>query len=244
MTPTSARKPRLPALRHAPWLALTAALIAAPAAAALPDALQAEIQAWAQHQGLDESVHAGARVEVEPGPLDPRLRLAPCAKVDTYLPAGSRPWGRTRVGLRCIDGSTDWNVYLPVVVRLMAPALVLREAVMAGTELTAEQLVEQDVDWAERNDPPLTDAQAVQGQRLARSLPAGYAPRASDLRRREWFAAGARVRVTAVGQGFQVSTQGFALQRGLDGQTVRVRTEAGRIISGKAVGEGLVELEL
>jgi flagella basal body P-ring formation protein FlgA len=181
---------------------------------------------------------------VEPGPLDPRLRLAACGKVETYLPAGSRAWGRTRVGLRCVDGAADWNVYLPVTVRVMAPALVLREPLPAGTELTENHLVEQEVDWADRAEPPLTDLSALLGQRLARPLPEGHAPRAGDLRRREWFAAGERVRVTAVGQGFTVSTEGRALQRGVDGQTVRVRTEAGRVISGKAVGERLVELEL
>jgi flagella basal body P-ring formation protein FlgA len=225
-------------------LALACALPAGPAAAALDDAVRAEVRAWAGTQDPAESGRAGARVEVEAGQLDPRLRLAPCGKVEAYLPPGSRAWGRTRVGVRCTDGAADWNVYLPVTVRVMAPAWVLRDALPAGTELTPDQLEERDVDWAERNDPPLTDLAALQGQRLARSLPAGHAPRAGDLRRREWFAAGARVRVTAVGQGFKVSTEGRALQRGIDGETVRVRTEAGRIVSGRAVGESLVELDL
>ncbi|NZD58911.1 hypothetical protein HZU83_19715 [Sphaerotilus montanus] len=43
-------------------------------------------------------------MEVLPGQLDPRLRLAPCQQIDAYLPPGSTPWGRTRVGLRCPSG--------------------------------------------------------------------------------------------------------------------------------------------
>ena len=43
----------------------------------------------------------GARVQALPGALDPRLNLAPCTRVEPYLPAGVPPWGRTRVGLRC-----------------------------------------------------------------------------------------------------------------------------------------------
>ena len=51
------------------------------------------------------------RMEVQMGQLDSRLRLAACAKVEPYLPAGSRLWGRTRLGLRCVQGSVPWNVF-------------------------------------------------------------------------------------------------------------------------------------
>ena len=44
------------------------------------------------------------RMEVSVGALDERLRLAPCARVEPYLPAGARLWGRTRLGLRRRDG--------------------------------------------------------------------------------------------------------------------------------------------
>ena len=78
-------------------------------------------------------------------PIDPRLRLAPCARITPYLPAGSRPWGRTRVGLRCEDGPTHWNVSLPVTVQIFAPALVLREPLPAGAELSPDLLAEAEV---------------------------------------------------------------------------------------------------
>ena len=57
---------------------------------------------------------AGARVSAEAGVLDSRLQLAPCSHIDVHLPAGSTAWGRTRVGLRCTQGATAWNVSLPV----------------------------------------------------------------------------------------------------------------------------------
>ena len=33
------------------------------------------------------------------GSLDPRLKLAPCNQVEPHLPAGTRLWGRSRIGL-------------------------------------------------------------------------------------------------------------------------------------------------
>jgi flagella basal body P-ring formation protein FlgA len=45
---------------------------------------------------------APLRTEVEVGSLDSRLRLAPCEKVEAFMPPGSRLWGRSRIGLRCV----------------------------------------------------------------------------------------------------------------------------------------------
>lgn len=229
----------------APMLCLLAGMsLPARAGDVLPAALAAELQRWTLARAGEAEPRAGARVEVELGRLDSRLRLAPCGRIEPYLPAGSRPWGRTRVGLRCTDGTARWNVFLPVTVRVLAPAPVLREPLPAGTELQPDHFTEGEVDWAESPDAPVTDAQALVGQRLAHALPAGRALRSADLRRREWFAAGDRVRVLALGPGYSVSTEGQALSRGLDGQSVRVRTEGGRIVSGVAVAERQVELPL
>ena len=229
-------------------LGLLGAVLPAWADAGRPDGLPAELGAELQRAALaragEAEPRAGARVEVELGQLDPRLRLAPCARIEPYLPTGSRPWGRTRVGLRCTDGATRWNVFLPLRVRVLAPAPVLREPLAAGTELREDHFTEAEVDWAERPQAPIADPLALAGHSLARALPAGEPLRAADLRRREWFAAGERVRVTALGPGYHVSTEGQALSRGVDGQSVRVRTEGGRVVSGVAVAERVVELPL
>ena len=61
---------------------------------------------------------------------------------------------------------------------------------------------------------------------------------------RQWFAAGDVVRITAQGGGFVVSSSGEALSPGIEGRSVRVRTEGGRVVSGEPVGEREVELAL
>jgi flagellar basal body P-ring formation protein FlgA len=186
----------------------------------------------------------GARVEVELGQLDPRLKLAPCNRIEPYLPAGARPWGRSRIGLRCLEGATRWNVSLPITVRVYASAPVLRDSLPAGTLLSEEHFTEQEIDWAERPAAPLTDIAVMAGRTLTRTLQAGQPLRDADLARKVWFGAGDVVKITALGTGFRVTTEGQALSRGLDGQTVRVRTEGGRIVTGTAVGDRQVEIPL
>ncbi len=187
---------------------------------------------------------AGARIAVEPGALDTRLQLAPCARVDAYLPAGVTAWGRTRIGLRCTQGASAWNVLLPVTVQVWAPAAVLSSALPAGARLDASQLIVSEIDWAAGGSTAHADISALQGRVLSRPLAAGAAPRTADLTPRHWFALGETVRVIASGPGFSISAEAQALTPGLEGQPARVRTENGRVLTGHAVGDHRVEVKL
>jgi flagella basal body P-ring formation protein FlgA len=232
------------------WLWMVAAglatfLVAGSALAAgneLGEPLQQQVQQLAVDAG--QRALPGMRVEVEVGQLDPRLRLAPCQRVEPYLPAGAKPWGRTRVGLRCLQGPTPWNVYLPVTVKVFGRALVAGAALPAGSVLAAQDLREEEVDFAAGPGSAITDAAVAVGRALARPLAAGEALRATDLKARQYFAAGQTVQVVAVGDGYQVSSEGQALSPGLEGRLVRVRTDSGRVVSGVAVAENRVEIAL
>lgn len=186
---------------------------------------------------------AGARVLVTPGRLDARLRLAPCTRVEPHLAGGQPVWGRTRIGMRCTAGA-DWRVFLPLQVQVFAPAPTLRIALPAGARLSDDQLETTEVDWAAAPTPPARVPSELVGRTLARPIAAGEAVRNADLQPRQWFASGATVRVLAQGAGYAVSADGTALSPGLEGQAVRVRTDNGRILVGRAVGEGRVELRL
>jgi flagellar basal body P-ring formation protein FlgA len=211
--------------------------------APLPEQGWQQVLALAQ-QAATPLAPAGARVVALPGAADPRLRLAPCDRLQAFLPAQGRPWGRSRVGLRCVQGAVAWQVYLPVTVQAWAPAPVARAPLSAGSTLAADTLDTAVVDWAAGPTPPLADAGALAGRLLARTVAAGQPLRAADLRPRQWFASGATVQVTALGDGFQVQAEGVALGPGVEGQPTRVRTEAGRTLVGLPVGPTRVEMRL
>ena len=224
------------------WVLLavaTAAVAAEPAATAGPTDLEQQVRRFA----LEAGAAPGMRVEVLVGALDPRLRLAPCERVEPYLPAGTRLWGRTRIGLRCAQGRTPWNVYLPLTVKVFGRGLTAAATLSAGTVLASADLRAGEVDLASGAAPLLIPEAAI-GRTLARPLTAGQTIRQDDLRVRQWFAAGDTVQITAVGQGFSVSGEGQALGPGLEGRKARVRTDSGRIVVGLPVAERRLELSL
>ena len=201
-------------------------------------------------QWLDDAVSrnqtAGLplRMEVSVGTLDSRLRLAPCAKVEPYLPVGARLWGRTRLGLRCVQGATPWNVFLPVTVKAYGPAWVLTSNVAPGAVLTANDATESEVDWAADNTPVMANPDLWVGQVASRQLVAGQALRQNMVRAAQLFRAGAQVKVLAQGPGYAVTSAGQAMSAAGAGETVRIRMANGNIVGGIVGADGTVEVAL
>ena len=244
------------ALRHLlSRLALATAVLAAPAVHAqqIPPVgaeVTPEFVTATQHW-LDAAVEqargnqtAPLRMEVSLGALDNRLRLAPCAQVEPYIPVGARLWGRSRLGLRCVDGKARWNVFLPVTVKAFGPAWVLRDNVMPGAVLTLEDAVEAEADWAAEPSPVVADPAQWVGQVASRSLGAGQPLRQSMIKPAQAFAAGTAVKVVAQGPGFEITSGAQAITPGFVGQTVRIRMENGRITTGVVRDANTVQLAL
>ena len=222
-----------------PGLAWLTAL-ATPAWATLDAPWQAQVQQFTLAAVRHQS--PGRRVEVEVGKLDPRLRLAPCRRAEPYLAGTTRLWGRSRVGLRCVEGTVTWNVFAPVSVKVFGQAYVTASVLPAGSVIVHADLAQAEVDLAESPSKPFTDSLRATGRVLLRAVPAGLVLRESHLRPRIWFAAGDEVRLVARGSGFQAVATGQALSVGIEGQLARARTDSGRVVVGSPVGQREIDL--
>jgi flagella basal body P-ring formation protein FlgA len=208
--------------------------------------LQSLARQWVQ-EAVVTSRPAGAanlRMEVQVGAMDSRLKLAPCGSVEAYLPAGARLWGKSRVGVRCVDGMSRWNVTLPVTVKAMGNAWVVKGHVLAGAVLSEADVVESKVDWAEDLNPVLSERSSWVGFVATRMLTTGQTLRQDMVKAAQVFQAGAQVRVLAQGHGFQVSGDAQALSAGVVGQVARVKMENGRVASGMVLETHTVKIDL
>ncbi len=247
--PLSFSAPSLPASWRS---AVAAAALAVTALAALPTPAQAQTtpdlgqltQSWIDAALQQTPQSTPLRMEVDVGALDERLRLAPCARVEPYLPAGARLWGRSRLGLRCLEGPTRWNVFLPLTIKAYGPAWVLTSNVAMGAELTEADATQAEVDWAAEPASVVADPSMWVGQVASRQLLAGQTLRQSMVRAPHMFKVGAQVRVVAEGPGYAVTAMGQAMAAGAVGQTVRIRMTNGRIISGIVDETGAVSAAL
>jgi flagellar basal body P-ring formation protein FlgA len=232
--------------RIAVYVGLTVVALMLPFTSNAQDIPEAEWLRPVRDFTLAAARHAspGRRIEVAVGAFDPRLRLAPCQRAEPFLPDMARLWGRSRIGLRCAQGGPAWRVFVPVTVKVFGPAVVAVAALPVGRVITPADLAQAEVDLAEEATNAFTDPAAAVGRALLRPLAAGQAVRQAHLRARVWFAAGDEVKVIARGAGFSATGAAQALTPGIEGQPARVKTESGRIVSGRAVAQGTIDLSL
>ncbi|GAB3487846.1 hypothetical protein GCM10027399_02070 [Curvibacter fontanus] len=208
--------------------------------------LPALAQRWVDQALSTQATRIGqpVRLQATLGALDSRLKLAPCARVEAYLPPGSRLWGQGRIGLRCLDGAVRWNVFMPVSVKATGSAWVLRRDVAPGRALEADDVMLAEVDWAAEPSPALAGPGDWQGQVAARALGTGQTLRQNMVRPAQVFQAGAQVRVLVQGGGFQISSQAQALSPGVVGQLARVRIDSGRVLTATVLDARTVQIEM
>lgn len=229
------------------WGGLASGTVVSPLDRTLTQPLLEQASEWAQqHLGADDLAEGDLplRPEIELGQLDSRLQLAPCARVEPYLPRGARLWGRSRIGLRCVEGATRWNVFLPITVKVWGPAWVVQRPVVPGAVLTEADVAAAEVDWAEHSAPVLVRQADWLGVTAARGLMPGQVLRQNMVRPVQIFKAGTEVKVLVKQAGFQLSATGRAMGHGFLGQPVRVKMPHGRVVSGRVRRDSSVAVDL
>lgn len=226
-------------------LVLSPGLASAETLAAPLDLLESS-QRWLDDavSGVRQGGDVPLRMQVSVGALDSRLRLAPCGRVEPYIPPGANLWGKTRLGLRCLEGTVKWNVFLPVTIKAFGNAWVVKGNVAPGAMLTEADATMVETDWAEDSSPVVADPSRWIGQVTTRALTTGQVLRQAMLKPAQVFMAGAQIRVLAQGQGFQIVSDGQAISAGVIGQPARVRMDNGRMLSGVVLDARTVKVEM
>lgn len=188
-----------------------------------------------------ETSGVAGRVEVSVGAPHTRLNLAACRDMQPFVPAGTRLWGRTTLGVRCVEGAV-WQVFLPVNIRIFGQGPVASRALNAGDGLTEADVRFEEIELTRYPVGAIADIAQVGDKQLSRPVTAGQ-PLTRDLfRARQVVAQGDSVKVVYSGPGFAVSTQARALSGANEGQTVRVMTESGKTLTGTAKSGRVVEI--
>jgi len=216
-------------------------IVSRPAAPAEPVQDLDALRRLAVQYAEDNTRELPGRVVIEAGAMDGRLRLPACRTVERFLPAGVRLWGRTQVGMRCIDPES-WTLMIPMSVQVWGPAVYAARPLAAGRALTAEDLQVRESDLAQFPGGVVTDPEAVLGRVPRMGVGAGLALRADMLRNPAVVQAGSPVSVVFRGEGMVVRGEGKAMTSAGMGEAVQVRTASGRVIKATVTGPGEVEV--
>ena len=174
--------------------------------------------AWLKRQpGFPSGQGVQTRLDILRQPRT--AHLAPCQHTEYVLAAGARLWGRVNLGERCTSGAT-WTVWNNLQIHVEGPVLVARQQLAAGSI-----------------PPPLPLDTRLGGQELQRTLAAGQSLHADHLRPAPSIRSGEVVAAIAEGDGFRIATDAIALASAGEGQSIRVRTPGGKVLSGLVEGK-------
>ena len=184
---------------------------------------------------------SSGEVQVEVGQIDQRITLPKCEKLTPFMPSGSRLWGKTSVGVRC-DEQVSWTIYVQAEIKILANVLHVTQPISRDHTISYEDVAFQTVNLAQMPEGVLTDYSQVVGKIAVTNMTMGQPLRQNMLRAPYVILRGQSVKLRVSGRGFSVSSEGHALSDASEGQVVQVRNPAGRIISGLARQNAIVEV--
>lgn len=183
------------------------------------------------------------QVIVNVGQIDRHLTLPQCPQLEPFVPTGGRLWGKTSIGVRCDSQAATWTIYVQTEIIVMADVLHIARPVAIGQTLAYEDIAPQIVNLAQMPEGIFTNIAQVIGKVATTNLTAGQPLRPQMLRAPYVVLRGQTVNLVVQGRGFSIRSEGQALADAAEGQVVQVRNKSGRIMSGLARTNSIVEIQ-
>jgi len=211
----------------------------------LPPALAANPQSHAQiHDTVLAFVRAQTqglpgKVSIQVENIDKRIVLPACPSLEAFLPQGAQLNGNSSVGVRC-NGNKGWSVFVPVTVRVSVGLLITNKTLLQGQTVHAEDLGSLSSETLQPDT--LTDPAQAIGKIMKFGVGKGQLLRQSMLRDPYTVIQGQAVQLLTGGRGFQIRSEGQALNNAAEGQPASARTTSGQKVSGVVKG-GMIEIQ-
>ena len=194
---------------------------------------------------LEQYRDSGAKVGIEVGRLDRRLRLPRCdGALEAFSPARKATGARRTVGVRC-SGTQGWSLYVPVKISLRRKILVASREIDRGSPLTAGDFRLEERDVAALSRGYLEDPSRLLGKVSKRALHRGQVITPGQLSTGKVIRRGHQVTILGRVGGIKVRMQGKALSDAGIGEHIRVQNSSSkRRIDATVVAPGIVEVAL
>jgi flagellar basal body P-ring formation protein FlgA len=187
----------------------------------------------AQTQGLP------GKVSIQVENIDKRIVLPACPALEAFLPQGAQLNGNSSVGVRC-NNNRGWSVFVPVTVRVSVGLLTTNKTLLQGQVVHAEDLSSLSSETLQPDT--LTDPAQAIGKIMKFGVGKGQLLRQNMLRDPYTVIQGQAVQLLTGGQGFQIRSEGLALNNAAEGQPASARTSSGQKVSGVVKG-GMIEIQ-
>ncbi|MES9959640.1 MAG: flagellar basal body P-ring formation chaperone FlgA [Sedimenticola sp.] len=239
---------RRPGVRpsHLQWPALVACLlwIASTLQAATMQSHES-IREAARSYAEGQISPSDARVEIEVGKLDKRLRLHSCSEaLESFSPPGRQGGSKLTVGVRC-EGDKPWTIYVPVTLAQYRTILITTRDLARGSTIGQADIRLEERDVSRLRRGYFMQPSEVLGKKVKRTTRRNQILLPSQLTAATAVERGSMVTIMARTGGIQVRMKGKALSRGVVGERIQVQNlSSQRKVEATVIEPGVVEVIL
>ena len=201
------------------------------------ESLNAAINAFLEPKLQDLNA---ARLSIEIGRIDPRLKLQKCSEPLSLEQLGNKNLsGRVNIRINCHNPS--WGIFIPVDIQIFEPVVVSRVTLPRGSVISRELLALREVESSSLNYSYYRDINQVIGTETTKSIQANSVIFSNMVQASNAVRKGDEVIIKAQIGGLSVRIKGLALHGGAIGEQIQVRnTQSRRIIRAIITGPGNV----
>lgn len=190
-----------------------------------------------------DSLPKDATVHVKLVKQDERIGSPACPEALFSNTTNNRLWGRTFLKVQCIGGESN-GFFVGVDFDVFAPVLVMKKTIPIGQALGPDDVEFSTMNIAQLPQGWINNMTHIHNKTATRPLTPGLVLRQDYIKGTPLIRRGDTVRVMMKGQGFSIGGSAQAVEAAEQGQTVKVKTPQGKILTGIATEPALVEVTL
>lgn len=190
-----------------------------------------------------ESLPQDATVHVKLVKADERIGSPACPEALFSNPTHNRLWGRTFMKVQCIGGDAH-SFFVGLDFDVFAPVLVMKKTIPIGQAVGPDDVEFNTMNIAQLPQGWIDNMAHLNNKTATRSLTPGLVLRQDYIKGTPLIRRGDTVKVMMKGQGFSIDGSAQAVEAAELGQSIKIKTSQGKILTGIAIEQSVVELTL
>jgi flagella basal body P-ring formation protein FlgA len=192
-------------------------------------------------QHAQEQGWKGLRLELENTPLSSTHQLAPCPdKVEVNGGSATKLF-RQQLTLTCNQPIKGWPINVSTDMKVFVPVVISTAIINRGDNISATQIKLEQIDITRNNRGFYNSTNQITGMSAKRRIRANQILTPDIIDQPQLIKRGEKVKIIANRDGISASMAGEALEKGSEGEVIRVKNlSSGKTIEAKVVELGVV----
>ena len=209
------------------------------------EVLKNKIETYVLSQ-LDQSSKDG-KIKITSGKIDPRLTLRACAeeKLGVFNPYDTPMLTTTTMGIKCLEDTNHWTLYVPIKVSILKTVLVTKRALRQGERLTNNDFYSVEMNTQKLKQGYFTASNELAGLVCKKDISPDTPLTPYNVELAKMVFKGEEVTIVAQNGALTVSMGGVAMTEGSIGDSIQVRnSNSKRVIEAQVTGRKKVKVRL